>query len=50
VDLGGHDTILLHATINNYEFAPRRWADRGLVYADYYFILFGNKLLELGLA
>jgi uncharacterized protein YyaL (SSP411 family) len=50
VDLGGHDTILLHATINNYEFAPRRWADHGLVYADYYFILFGNKLLELGLA
>lgn len=50
VDLGGHDTILLHATINNYEFAPRRWADHGLVYADYYFILFGNKLLEMGLA
>jgi glycine/D-amino acid oxidase-like deaminating enzyme len=49
-DLGGHDTILLHAAINNYEFAPRRWADHGLVYADYYFILFGNKLLEMGLA
>lgn len=48
VDLGGHDTILLHATINNYEYAPRRWADHGLVYADYYFILFGNKLLEMG--
>jgi uncharacterized protein YyaL (SSP411 family) len=50
VDLDGHDTILMHATINNYEFAPRRWADHGLVYADYYFILFGNKLLEMGLA
>lgn len=50
VDLGDHDTILLHATINNYEFAPRRWADHGLVYADYYFILFGNKLLEMNLA
>jgi uncharacterized protein YyaL (SSP411 family) len=49
VDLGGHDTILLHATINNYEYAPRRWADHGLVYADYYFILFGNKLLEMDL-
>jgi len=49
VDLGGHDTILLHATINNYEYAPRRWADHGLVYADYYFILFGNKLLEIDL-
>ena len=43
------DTILLHATINNYEYAPRRWADHGLVYADYYFILFGNKLLEMGM-
>lgn len=50
VDLGGHDTILLHATINNYEFAPRRWADHGLVYADHYFLLVGNKLLEMGLA
>lgn len=49
VDLGGHDTILLHATINNYKFAPRKWANHGLVYADYYFLLFGNKLLELNL-
>ncbi|KAL1870960.1 hypothetical protein Plec18167_007267 [Paecilomyces lecythidis] len=44
-----HDTILDGATINNYEFAPRRWANHGLVYADYYFILFGNMLLEMGL-
>lgn len=43
------DTILGFATINNYEFAPRRWADHGLVYADYYFMLFGNMLLELDL-
>lgn len=49
VDLGGCDTILLHATINNYEFAPRRWADHGLVYADYYFLLIGNKLLDMGI-
>lgn len=50
VDLGGPETIVLNATINNYEFAPRRWADHGLVYADYYFILIGNTLLEMGLA
>jgi hypothetical protein len=44
-----YDTILDGATINNYEFAPRRWANHGLVYADYYFLLFGNMLLEMGL-
>ncbi|QKX55287.1 uncharacterized protein TRUGW13939_02379 [Talaromyces rugulosus] len=44
------ETILTGATINNYEFAPRRWANHGLVYADYYFMLLGNMLLELGLA
>ena len=50
VDLGnGHETIIMHATINNYEFAPRRWADHGLVYADYFFLLIGNKLLDMGL-
>ncbi|KAL4893386.1 glycosyl hydrolase family 88 protein [Aspergillus ambiguus] len=43
------ETILTGATINNYEFAPRRWANHGLVYADYYFILLGNMLLDLGL-
>jgi hypothetical protein len=45
----GGDTILTGATINNYEHAPRRWADHGLVYADYYFALVGNLLLELGI-
>ena len=45
----GPETILLGATINNYEFAPRRWADHGLVYADYYFLLIGNKLLDMGI-
>ena len=49
VDFGGPETIVLHATINNYEFAPRRWADHGLVYADYYFLLIGNKLLQMGI-
>ncbi|KAJ5619115.1 hypothetical protein N7510_003099 [Penicillium lagena] len=46
-DSKSHDTILDGATINNYEFAPRRWSNHGLVYADYYFLLFGNMLLEL---
>jgi hypothetical protein len=49
VEMGdGEETILKGATINNYEFAPRRWADHGLVYADYYFLLVGNLLLEMG--
>ncbi|KAJ6492970.1 Six-hairpin glycosidase-like protein [Mycena vulgaris] len=49
VDLGdgGWETILQHATINNYEYAPRRWADHGLVYGDYYFLEFGNRLLQM---
>jgi hypothetical protein len=46
----GPETILNGATINNYKFAPRIWADHGLVYADYYFLLIGNKLLEMGAA
>lgn len=45
----GGDTILTGATINNYKFAPRRWANHGLVYADYYFVLVGNLLLDLGI-
>ncbi|KAI7217899.1 hypothetical protein KC333_g3942 [Hortaea werneckii] len=44
----GLQTILSHATINNYEYAPRRFADHGLVYADYYFLLVGNELLRMG--
>jgi hypothetical protein len=50
VATGVGDTILNGATINNFEHAPRRWANHGLVYADYYFMLFGNKLLEFGFA
>lgn len=46
---GGGDTVLTGATINNFKFAPRRWANHGLVYADYYFVLVGNLLLELGI-
>ncbi|KAL4955386.1 Six-hairpin glycosidase-like protein [Aspergillus filifer] len=44
------ETILEAATVCNYEFATRRWADHGLVYADYYFLLLGNMLLDLGIA
>ncbi|KAF3008310.1 hypothetical protein E8E14_006310 [Neopestalotiopsis sp. 37M] len=47
VEIGVGDTILNGATINNHEYAPRQWADHGLVYADYYFLLFGNKLLQM---
>lgn len=46
---GGGDTVLTGATINNYKYAPRRWANHGLVYADYYFVLVGNLLLDLGI-
>jgi hypothetical protein len=49
VRMGAGDTIVNGATINNYEFAPRRWADHGLVYADYFFLLVGNKLLDMGI-
>lgn len=49
VDVGGCEAILDGATINNYEYAPRRWANHSLVYADYYFMLVGNKLLEMGI-
>ncbi|KAF2182440.1 glycoside hydrolase family 88 protein [Zopfia rhizophila CBS 207.26] len=49
VDMGsGAGAIILNATINNFEFAPRRCADHGLVYADYFFLLIGNKLIEMG--
>lgn len=49
VEDGGCEAILGGATINNYEFAPRRWANHSLVYADYYFMVVGNKLLEMGI-
>lgn len=49
IEMGFGDTILNGATINNFEFAQRRWADHGLVYADYYFLLVGNKLLDMGI-
>ena len=43
------DSILMHSTVNNNEYALERYADLGLIYADYYFLELGNKLLRMGL-
>ena len=43
------DAILGHATANNNTNALVRYSDHGLVYADYYFLELGNKLLRMGL-
>lgn len=43
------DSILKHATANNNEYAVMRYRDHGLVYADYYFLEFGNQLLRMGM-
>ncbi|KAF4554499.1 Hypothetical protein D9617_4g002540 [Elsinoe fawcettii] len=43
------DAILRNATTNNNEHAHQPYTDHGLVYADYYFLEFGNKLLRMGL-
>jgi hypothetical protein len=43
------EAILKHGTANNNENARRRYADHGLVYADYYFLEFGNRLISMGL-
>ena len=47
VENKGMESILRHSTINNHEFATKTIADTGLIYADYFFILFGNKLAEM---
>jgi hypothetical protein len=49
VESGSWDGILMNATANNNENAVVRYSDHGLVYADYYFLEFGNKLLRMGL-
>jgi len=51
VDIGKTDTILNKSTFFNKPSAPAefRAANHGYVYADYYFLMIGNKLLELGL-
>jgi hypothetical protein len=41
------DTILDHATVNNNQDAHNPVRDTGLVYADYYFLEVGNRLLEI---
>jgi hypothetical protein len=41
------DTILDHATVNNNLAANNQVRDTGLVYADYYFLEVGNRLLEI---
>lgn len=45
----GFDAILRHSTANNNEHAHKPYSDHGLVYADYYLLEFGNKLLRMGL-
>ncbi|KAJ5915753.1 unsaturated glucuronyl hydrolase [Penicillium verhagenii] len=49
VPAGSWDAILRHSTANNNPDALVRYKDHGLVYADYYFLEFGNKLLRMGL-
>src|SRR5690606_2606464 len=43
------DGILRNATANYNAKDHKRYWDHGLVYADYYFIEFGNRLLRMGL-
>jgi hypothetical protein len=48
VEKGTWDGILMNATANNNENAVVRYSNHGLVYADYYFLEFGNKLMRMG--
>ncbi len=43
------DAILRNATANHNARDHKRYWDHGLVYADYYLIEFGNRLLRMGL-
>ncbi|KAF2018810.1 glycoside hydrolase family 88 protein [Aaosphaeria arxii CBS 175.79] len=43
------DAILRHSTANHNEHAHKKYWDHGLVYADYFLLEFGNKLLRAGL-
>lgn len=43
------DAILKNATACRNEHSLRQYWNHGLVYADYYFLEFGNKLIRLGL-
>ena len=42
------EAILRHSTANHNEHAHKPYWDHGLVYADYYLLEFGNKLLRAG--
>lgn len=44
-----YDSILVNSTANNNGSALMRYSDHGLVYADYYFLEFGNRLMRMGL-
>ncbi|KAF1734904.1 Unsaturated chondroitin disaccharide hydrolase [Beauveria bassiana] len=44
------ECILRCSTANNNESWTDRYADHGLVYADYYLLEFGNRLLQFGYA
>ncbi|WVQ83740.1 hypothetical protein IAT38_005884 [Cryptococcus sp. DSM 104549] len=46
---GEWETILEHSTINGNDLATKRLLDHGLVYADFYFMQYGNELLKLRL-
>ncbi|KAH7093168.1 Six-hairpin glycosidase-like protein [Paraphoma chrysanthemicola] len=45
----GFECILRNSTTNWNEHAHKKYKDHGLVYADYYLLEFGNKLLRAGL-
>lgn len=42
-------TILDHSTVNNYQYSAHKNVDTGLVYADYYFLEIGNRLIDMKL-
>ncbi|KAJ4359450.1 uncharacterized protein N0V89_000003 [Didymosphaeria variabile] len=44
----GFEALLRHSTANHNEHAHKPYCDHGLVYADYFFLEFGNKLLRAG--
>lgn len=45
----GFDAILRNSTANNNRDAHQKYWDHGLVYADYFLLEFGNKMLRAGL-
>lgn len=49
VSESGFDAILKNSTTNWNPDAHKKYKDHGLVYADYYLLEFGNKLLRAGL-